>query len=605
MSATFYVPVFKMACSYSVSFGRRWSIVEHLLLVEVSRQRRTLEQLCTLARLPPRLVIEALGNLLRAGWIEVRSSDEETVFRATPSGTRRAAETILPVQVHSAIKWASFCVDRVTGAWLRTDDLDVVYASDLPQDAHVLTPTLQSFEPRYLPRELLYLRQDEALDPSEPIFRTPSRPYARVTVAFDVVEGLPAYAPLDLRARISAEALEEGQSALPAAEMTIADDGSQDFADNLAAEDFIVGGKAHRDLIEDVLDKAYSTAIIHSCFLHPEVVESLLPAFERAAKRKVRVELLWGLVYDPEDLDQRRAITDSGRALLKLPQALRSRVQLSTISSRSHAKAIIYDEKPNQAWKAIVGSCNFLSSWYDAVDVSVRIHHPGLISQLVGRLISTQQPASGDWPPMTIRLNRVWDQIRRKASDWVPNGEHKLRLIADTEHHVCVTDARDIAMGASDPIRLTIACDLFGLSAETSVLTPMTTAAAAGNPVELFYQRPSKFLQEQGRRPEPDQAESRGLHLSQVPKLHGKVLLAGSDMTVVTSFNWMSTALDGTRSRGAEFGIRVTSPGVADVLRRRLGEVAPQFESTLEPLPVQTDLLPSDEPRGPGHTRTA
>jgi hypothetical protein len=572
-----YVPVFKMACSYSVSFGRRWSIVEHLLLVEVSRGRRTLEQLCSLAKLPPRLIIEALGNLLRAGWIEVRSSDDATIFRTTPSGARRASESALPVQVHSALKWASFCVDRVTGSWLRTDDLEIVYTADLPEEASALSPILQSFEPRDLPRDLLYLRQDEALDPSEPMFRTPSRPYARVTVAFGSVEGLPAYAPLDLYARILEEARGDGEASEPIAKTRHTNEATQDFADELQPEDIIVGGPAHRELVEAALDRARTTVVIHSCFLHPGVVESLLPAFERAAKRKVRVELLWGLVYDPEDAEQRRAITDTEKVLAKLPASVRSRVQLSTTSSRSHAKVILYDERTDGSWKAVLGSCNFLSSWFDAIDVSVRVHNPGLISQLLGRLISTQQPASGDWPPMTIRLNRVWDKVRASGVGWTSSGSYRVRLVADTEHHVCVTDARDLAMSSIEPMRLTVACDLFGLSAETSVLTPMETAAAGGNPVDLLFQRPSKFLREEGRRPEAERAKERGLKLVEVPKLHAKVLLAGNDMAVVTSFNWMSTALDGTRSRGAEFGIRLVSPGAAELLRLRLAEVAPQF----------------------------
>lgn len=579
MSATLYIPVFKAACSYSVSFGRRWSLVEHLLLVEVSRKRRTLEQLCEHSRLPPRLVIEALGNLLRAGWIEVRSADDANTFKATPSGNRRAEETILPVQVHSALKWASFCFDRVTGSWLRTDELDIVYASDLPTDARILEPAHHTFEPRDLPRDLLYLRQDEALDPGEPHFRTPSRPYVRVSVAFGEVQGLPAYASLELRARVLQEAAELEDAPLPAEARAAAATTTMELADTLTADDFIVGGPAHRALVESALDQAKTTAIIHSCFLHPSVVESLLPAFERAAKRKVRVELLWGLVFDPEDMDQRRALLETEGALAKLPATLRSRVQLSTISSLSHAKLIIYDDRTTGAWVAAVGSCNFLSSWYDALDVSVRTRNPTLIAQLLGRLISTQQPASGEWPPMTIRLQRVWDRIRATMLSWTSEGSHSLRLVADTEHHVCVTDARDVAMSSPEPVRLTVACDLFGLSAETSVLTPMETAALAGNPVELMYQRPSKFLSEEGRQPEPEKAALRGLRLRCIPKLHGKVLLVGADHAVVTSFNWMSTALDGIRSRNAEFGIRITGPGVADVLRAKLGEADPTFSS--------------------------
>jgi phosphatidylserine/phosphatidylglycerophosphate/cardiolipin synthase-like enzyme len=152
-------------------------------------------------------------------------------------------------------------------------------------------------------------------------------------------------------------------------------------------------------------------------------------------------------------------------------------------------------------------------------------------------------------------------------------------------------------MSATGPMRLTVACDLYGLSAETSVLTPMETAATDGNRVELLYQRASRYLREEGRSPEADKAETRGLRLVEVPKLHGKVLLVGADMAVVTSFNWMSTALDGTRSRNAEFGVRIVGSGIADHLRRQLGQLAPAFLADFEPTSVQADLLkPTAQP---------
>lgn len=31
-----YVPLYRMAVSYLYSFGRRWSLIEHMLLVEYS-----------------------------------------------------------------------------------------------------------------------------------------------------------------------------------------------------------------------------------------------------------------------------------------------------------------------------------------------------------------------------------------------------------------------------------------------------------------------------------------------------------------------------------------------------------------------------------------
>lgn len=589
---TLYLPVFKFACGYSVTFGRRWSLIEHLLLVEVARRRRTLPELGALSKLPPRLVVEALSNLLRAGWIELRASEDATRFGPTPAGAKRAAEEELPAQLQSNQKWASLSVDRLTGSWLRSEDLDIAYHPDLPHDALTVEPKLGTYDPRDLPRELLYLRHDEALEPSEPMFRTPSRPYARVVVdSFGEVEGLPPYASLDLRRAILNEAARLETASAPAAaglSWTLYEAG--EYADRIDADDLIVGGSAHREVLEGILDSAKSTVVIHSCFISPDTMMQLLPAFERAAKRRVRVELIWGLVLDPEDPTKRKPITESEKVLDKLPAALRSKVQMTGLSSRSHAKCIVYDTRPNGQWHAIVGSCNFLSTHFDSVDVSVRVHNPDLIAQLLGRLIATQQPSAGGWPPMTIRLDRVWNQVRRSSRD--PSaGDHRVRLISDLEHHVCVTDARDLAMSADEPQRITLGCDLYGLAAETSVLTPMQTAAQAGNAVEIYYQRASRYLREEGRDPDPDAIAKRGIGLLKVPELHGKFLIC-REMAVVTSFNWLATALDGARARGAEIGVRIVGPDIGDLLRGKLAAASWEISEAQGATEIQPALLP-------------
>src|SRR5690606_29139383 len=112
--------------------------------------------------------------------------------------------------------------------------------------------------------------------------------------------------------------------------------------------------------------------VIHSCFLHPEVVRRLLPDIERAARRKVRIDLLWGLHSDPESPEKPRPIQETNQVLDTLSPNVRLRVQLSPNSSGSHAKVIVYDDRTTGKWTTIVGSCNFLSSWFTAIDVSFR-----------------------------------------------------------------------------------------------------------------------------------------------------------------------------------------------------------------------------------------
>ena len=54
-----------------------------LLLIELADQRHSVAVLATQVSLPERLVIEALINLLRAGWIEVRSTESGVQFGAS------------------------------------------------------------------------------------------------------------------------------------------------------------------------------------------------------------------------------------------------------------------------------------------------------------------------------------------------------------------------------------------------------------------------------------------------------------------------------------------------------------------------------------------
>ena len=157
--------------------------------------------------------------------------------------------------------------------------------------------------------------------------------------------------------------------------------------------------------------------------------------------------------------------------------------------------------------------------------------------------------------------------MRSDASTLPEKGTHRLKLLADHDHYACVTGARDHAR-----TRIVIGCDLWGLAAETSVLVPMERAAELGRRVHLMYQRPSKRLSEEGRIPDADVARKRGLFIEQRTKLHGKFLLWDQEALAVTSFNWMSTVVDGARAKSAELGVLIEGPGLGLEFARKLLE---------------------------------
>jgi len=291
-----YVPVYKMAISYTVNFGRRWSILEHVILVELAKQRRSVSILSQLCNLPGRLVIEALINLLRAGWIEVRATDEGVAFAATAIGTKRAGEEALPVTLHKKVKWITLCAERLTGAWLREADLQLVHENDLPPSAKPLEPVLSTYDADDgTVRDLLYLDNDESFEHFQPNFRAPTRLLARFELAFDQVVELPTYAPLSLERAIRDRAPLEDASVPTTQKLAPDFTGAGTPHDTLGIDDIIVGGPEHLAFVKQCLADARTHFILHSCFLDSKVIGSILPELAAAARRGVHVDLLWGL----------------------------------------------------------------------------------------------------------------------------------------------------------------------------------------------------------------------------------------------------------------------------------------------------------------------
>ncbi|MBI1405763.1 MAG: phosphatidylserine synthase [Caulobacter sp.] len=570
-----YLPVYRVPVSYTVSFGRRWSVLEHILLVDLAQSRRSVKSLSEDCGLPERIVVEALINLLRAGWIEVRTSDDVALFSVTELGRKRSSERNLKAELKRRVRRASLCMDRLTGSWMNSEPLDLIHEREVPDDADCLTALISSLDTQNAEvRQLLPLNDDEAFERLEPNGKTAGRYYARIEIGINGISGLPPEAPWRLTEALLSLHREE---VAPNGEFSTNGPLIDQFAvrEDIDLSDLIVGGPANRNEFRRILHSAQSHVIVHSCFLHPETLRELIPDLEAAAARKVRVELLWGLIIDPEDVKARQSVADCIAVLSELSDRARSRVTLSNISSNSHLKAIVSDSGVGGHWQAVVGSCNFLSSWYDLTEVAVRLSNPKIVAQVLGYLVDAQLPPSGGWSPMVVRLNNSWSKLQKIVRRHVAGGSHTVKLLMDRDHHACVRHARDATVSS-----IVVACDLFGLAAETSVLVPLQRAHELGKQVSLIYRRPSKALVGQGALPDAGRLAKRGLSLSQVDGIHGKFLLWGNDGLAITSFNWLSTSV-GARTRGAELGVMIEGPRLRSMLASHLESIGSPMASLL------------------------
>ena len=460
---------------------------------------------------------------------------------------------------------------------MRADDLDLVHEKDLPPDIDRLDPLLYTFEPYDAAlRDLFRLGMDESLEPVPPQFRPPSMHYAKVGIAFgEIQSGLPPGTSLTLRRTLLSEAGDDEGEERAARPTRYA---SESLArDDLTANDIIVGGAQHRKMLSSILESARTTVVIHSCFVSAKTIRELLPELERAARRKIRIELLWGLHTDPESEEPPKKLSDALAILSELPPGVRGKVNLSPDSSESHAKVIVYDDRNTGKWTTIIGSCNYLSSDFDWLEISLRTRSALVAASVLGKLLSAQLPAVGQWSGTARRLNAVWSEAKHGARAVMESGEHSITITTDRDHYACITHARDAAQKDIE-----IVCDLYGLAAETSVLVPMETAAKRGINVRLGYSRPSRFMLAERTAPSPDEVAHRGIKLELLTEVHGKYIGWDEDGIAISSFNWMATSVGGTISRNAEIGVMVEGPGIRTMLRNKLAEIAEQAQPAVE-----------------------
>jgi hypothetical protein len=569
MTKTVFFPIFKVSTKYVVRRGRIWTPLEHMLLKRLDRSPLGSLDLARLANLPVNLIIQALIELLEARWIQIISTNAGVLFEATESGRTVSTADDLPQDWTTHRRGTMLCMDRVVSSFFKPDDLTLIHRDNLPPNAIVVKPREHrlSLSPASS-LDRLYMLEDETFEEWVDYRVTSQNLLAVASVSESgKVEGVPDYAPPALTEAIIAEIDAAGNSSSVSRQSPVADTvgpvDRQCYAE-VTPDDFVIGGPSHLRVIETVFREAKSFVVVHSCFVGPNAVNKLLPHMKKAATRGVGIELLWGQINDRVEEWSKKAFDQAKAIFESLPEPYRSKIRFAKNETASHCKILIADCGPDAAVEAWIGSCNWLSAGYDAVEVSVRIKEQWLVGYLAALLASLRQPSSGPWSADVHRLVEIYNRLRRNNIRRT-SGPHKLDIVLDREHLALVREARDCAS-----TRVTSGCDLYGPAGETSVFVPMRASAKDGVAVDLWYHKQTTTLSDAHREEATAELEKNGIHLTEYAGLHGKFLAWDSDTAVVTSFNWLATTPDPWKPIGAEVGIVIRGSGIVAIMMRRL-----------------------------------
>ena len=109
--------------------------------------------------------------------------------------------------------------------------------------------------------------------------------------------------------------------------------------------------------------------------------EDLFEAIRNACRRGVTIDLLWGAERDDQTKLKHGAVAAELMSRVSEDPDTHGRVRVHLRSTGSHAKLLLADTDED-AWVAVVGSCNWLSSPFKSVELSVVLHDPLVVAEV-------------------------------------------------------------------------------------------------------------------------------------------------------------------------------------------------------------------------------
>jgi hypothetical protein len=592
MTVVIAVPVFRVGCRVGIDRGRAWSVVEEVVLWAITRQSKTVADLSFETGLPRQIIVASIARLMRFRLVEVTPKDGTVAFRASDYGFKAVSGGHpLPYFPKRVARRVSFVIEWATGNFFPTRQMPrLLSAFRLDQErqagVEVRTVFVEGGGPSMSHQaNLNRLSEIAARGWDEQVALVDGRTATLRDDEFMVLrvidgeaQGLPQSAGPALRKLVAeAAALPPGTTHVPviySGPRETLDSEPVSHVCDFDAKDIIIGGTAHRESLEAMLGQAHRRMIIHSTFLDAKRFQLLAEPIRVACLRGVKFDLLWGAEKDDETETKNSTAASDIAKFIRDDPAMKGRFSVRMKSTGSHAKVILYDTA-DDGWIAAVGSCNWLSSPFQAVELSVILRNQHVVADVafsIQRLVGRRGLADDMATEMAVTTR----DLRRHAGS---QGSAKISVVVGETHDQLIRTAS----GASH--RFLVGSHRLGSTARPGAIMQGETAASReGVKAIVLYTQPSGPLKNRHTRALEEEADSNGLILRRTrkPPLHGKFAAWDNDDVVITSLNWASAASDPDFPWG-DIGVHINSPGIADELAARLEAILPELRELKNP----------------------
>ncbi|TAU35411.1 phospholipase D-like domain-containing protein [Rhizobium leguminosarum] len=570
-----YIPAWHYRAPGLVQRVWGWSPIEEMSLLTLDTTPGTIDDLASALQIPRQVAASTVARLMQFGLIEVRMSPRPMLSTNTVGREFIRAGRALPERSADREIGISVVYEKVGESVFRNRDVDTIAVTKLPTSGKVVNfPVGEPSETDYSMMQRVTEFMSGMLRPGEWLrgIQANSSYLERKFLVIDLNDMKDGATPPGASEKlIEALKLTIKTGILPVTVPPAVDE-PPTIATDIHTDQIVVGASQQLERFEQIVKAAKSHVFILSTFVASqnddrckENRDRMWQALDDACRRGVKCHLFFGTSID---VPKHAAAMHELSERLSSIRRTRGYVLAHRDSVDSHAKFLVADDGQGGAIVSM-GSCNWLSSPFSAVEVSVELKEANaagaamdVLHSIIAKISSAGQSIEAlQFIAAELRRNRS-----RLSASTTPQGAVRtaMRILHASDHN------RLLRIAAHDAKTRFICCtNRVGANMVPALFDPAEVAGQRLGEVSIYYSRrggPVKRGHVTDHRKRLDGVV--GIFGVPEPQLHAKFLAWDDDHIVVSSLNWgsQSAALDNPMD---EIGLYLQGAGLATILLKK------------------------------------
>ncbi|UWU25633.1 phospholipase D-like domain-containing protein (plasmid) [Rhizobium sp. CB3060] len=567
-----YIPAWHYKAPGLVQRVWGWSPIEEMVLLTLDATPGTIDDLASALHIPRQVAASTVARLMQFGLIEVRMSPRpmlstNLVGREFIRGSRALPERSADREIGISVVY-----EKVGESVFRNRDVDTIPMTKLPKSGKIIAfPVGEPLETDYSMMQRVTQFMSGMLRPGEWLrgIQANSSYLERKFLVLDLNDVRDGAIPPGASEKL----IEALKSTIKTGRLPVtappAVDEPPAISTDINADQIIVGARQQLERFEQIVKAAKSHIFILSTFVASqnddrckENRDGMWQALDDACRRGVKCHLFFGTSIDaPKHAAAMHELSERLSGIRRT----RGYVLAHRDSVESHAKFLVADDGQGGVVVSM-GSCNWLSSPFSAVEVSVELTEANaagaamdVLQSIIAKISSAGQSIEAlQFMAAELRRNRS----RLSAATAAPGSVRAaMRILHASDHN------RLLRVAAHDAKTRFICCtNRVGANMVPALFDPAEVASQRLDEVSIYYSRRGGPVKRGHVSEHRDRLKGAvGIFGIPEPQLHAKFLAWDDDHIVVSSLNWgsQSATLDNPMD---EIGLYLEGTGLATLL---------------------------------------